>query len=144
MKRRIYLDNCCFNRPYDDQSQLRVWLETQAKVHIQSLVAEGKLDLVWSFVMSYENSRNPFEAIRKAIARWEQLSTAFVDKSETLRDTARQIMATGVKEADAAHVACAIEGGCDWFITVDRRLLQYRDERIVICSPIDFINTTEI
>ncbi|MCL2073737.1 MAG: hypothetical protein FWH18_07445 [Marinilabiliaceae bacterium] len=21
MKYRIYLDNCCFNRPYDDQSQ---------------------------------------------------------------------------------------------------------------------------
>ena len=29
-KLRIYLDNCCFNRPYDDQSQLRISLETQA------------------------------------------------------------------------------------------------------------------
>ena len=27
-KMRIYLDNCCFNRPYDDQSQLRILLET--------------------------------------------------------------------------------------------------------------------
>ena len=21
---RIYLDNCCYNRPYDDQSQIRI------------------------------------------------------------------------------------------------------------------------
>ena len=32
---RIYLDNCCYNRPYDDQSQIRVSLETQAKLYTQ-------------------------------------------------------------------------------------------------------------
>lgn len=31
---RLYLDNCCFNRPYDDQSQVRVQLETLAKLHV--------------------------------------------------------------------------------------------------------------
>lgn len=30
----IYLDNCCYNRPYDDQSQIRVFLESQAKLHV--------------------------------------------------------------------------------------------------------------
>ena len=25
---RIYLDNCCYNRPYDDQSKIRLSLET--------------------------------------------------------------------------------------------------------------------
>lgn len=29
---KIYLDNCCYNRPYDDQSQVRIQLETQAKL----------------------------------------------------------------------------------------------------------------
>ncbi len=29
MKYRIYLDNCCFNRPYDDQAHLLVQLETE-------------------------------------------------------------------------------------------------------------------
>ena len=32
---RIYLDNCCFNRPFDDQGQTRVRLETEAKLCIQ-------------------------------------------------------------------------------------------------------------
>ncbi|GHV36178.1 hypothetical protein FACS1894187_10330 [Synergistales bacterium] len=45
---KIYLDNCCYNRPFDDQSQILTQLETQAKLCIQRLVAEGYLDLVWS------------------------------------------------------------------------------------------------
>ncbi len=144
MKRRIYLDNCCFNRPYDDQSQLMVRLETLAKLQIQSRVADGTLDLVWSYVQKYENSRNPFEAKRRAIARWEQLSAAFVEESEAIVAAATRIAATGVKATDALHVACAIEGGCGHFITTDKRLLKYRDERVVVCSPIEFINLTEI
>ena len=41
---RIYLDMCCYNRPYDDQSQLKISMETQAKLHIQTLIREGKLN----------------------------------------------------------------------------------------------------
>ena len=33
-KLKLYLDNCCFNRPFDDQSQLLVRLETEAKLFI--------------------------------------------------------------------------------------------------------------
>ena len=32
MQRKVYLDNCCYNRPYDDQTQLRIELETKAKI----------------------------------------------------------------------------------------------------------------
>ena len=32
---KICLDNCCFNRPFDDQKQLRINLETEAKLKIQ-------------------------------------------------------------------------------------------------------------
>lgn len=34
---RIYLDNCSYNRPYDNQSQMKIYLETQAKLHIQDI-----------------------------------------------------------------------------------------------------------
>jgi predicted nucleic acid-binding protein len=53
-------------------------------------------------------------------------------------------MTTGIKAADAAHVACAIAGNCNYFITVDKRLLKYKDYRIIICNPIEFINQIEI
>ena len=53
---------------------------------------------------------------------------------------AKQIEAAGIKPADSLHIACAISAGCDYFITVDRRILRYHDDRIVVCSPVEFIN----
>ncbi len=29
---RIYLDNCCFNRPFDDQTHFRIRIEAEAKL----------------------------------------------------------------------------------------------------------------
>jgi hypothetical protein len=48
-KPKLYLDNCCFNRPFDDQSQLKVSLETQALAFIQEGIADGNYELIWSF-----------------------------------------------------------------------------------------------
>ena len=31
---RVYLDNCCYNRPFDDQAQLTVRLETVTNVFL--------------------------------------------------------------------------------------------------------------
>ena len=33
---RLYLDNCCYNRPYDEQTQFKILMETRAKLHIQA------------------------------------------------------------------------------------------------------------
>lgn len=54
---KIYLDNCCYNRPFDDQSQLKIHLETQAKLYIQAKIKEGVYDLVWSYILDYENGK---------------------------------------------------------------------------------------
>ncbi len=40
MNYRLYLDNCCFNRPYDDQTHLLVQLETEAKLFVQHAILE--------------------------------------------------------------------------------------------------------
>ncbi len=45
---KIYLDMCCYNRPYDDQSQIKIALETQSKLYIQHLIKDKKLELITS------------------------------------------------------------------------------------------------
>jgi hypothetical protein len=54
---RIYLDNCCFNRPYDDQSSITISLETQAKLYIQNLIHQGKIEMVTSYMLMYETDK---------------------------------------------------------------------------------------
>jgi len=141
---RVYLDNCCFNRPYDDQSPLKIWLETQAKLHVQSMVYNRQIELAWSFMLTFENSKNLMCSKKTAISEWKLLSSIVVDSSDSIRQMAREIISTGIKAADAAHVACAIAGSCDYFLTVDKRLLRYKDPRIIICNPVDFITNFEI
>jgi len=138
-KIKVYLDNCCFNRPYDDQKQTKVAIETLAKLSIQELVLKHEIDIVWSYILKYENSQNIFDSKREAITKWEKSSIQFIGKSDKVTDLARHIASTGVQAADALHIACAITAGCDYFISVDNRVLKYQDNRIVICNPIDFI-----
>lgn len=143
---RIYLDNCCFNRPYDSQEQLQVAMETQSKLHIQSRVKNGELELVDSYILNYENSCNPFEMRRQAIAEFLQKYAAFYvgpERDGAITDKALEIMKNGIKEKDAFHVSAAIYSKCDYFITTDRRLLKYKTKEVKIVSPIEFIVETE-
>ena len=48
-------------------------------------------------------------------------------------------MRTGIKNKDALHLASAIYAKVDFFITVDSRVLKYKDKRILILDPIEFI-----
>jgi len=75
---RVYLDNCCFNRPFDDQRQIRVFLETQAKLHIQEQIKNEKIELAVSFVSRYENSENPDDVSGGSIADFFQRATIYV------------------------------------------------------------------
>ncbi len=143
---KVYLDMCCYNRPYDDQSQLVVYLETQAKLHIQVLIRAEKLSLIGSYTLDYEISRNPFELRRKSIGRFiTQYMKAYVgvERAEAVSVIADEIMKTGVKEKDAYHVASAIYAGCDYFITTDYRLLRHQNPHIRLASPISFVTETE-
>ena len=116
---KVYLDNCCYNRPYDDQSLMRVSLETQAKIHVQDLIKEEKLNLVSSFILHYENSQNPFESRKRAILKFiADNSSQYVSEAEfdEVHCIAEEIMKSGIKTKDALHVACAIFAGCDVFL----------------------------
>ena len=65
---RVYLDNFSFNRPFDDQRQTRVRLEAEAKLCIQEHIRSGELELVWFYMLDFENAANPFEERRTTIS----------------------------------------------------------------------------
>lgn len=143
---KIYLDNCCLNRPYDDQTQIRISLETQAKLYVQDMIKKRKIDLATSYVLWYENSQNPYETKRISIGEFLQKNSAEyidTDRADEIKIKAEEIMKTGIKTKDAYHIACAIRLSCDCFLTTDDRLLKYRTSEIQIMNPIDFIRRLE-
>ncbi|MDR2543897.1 MAG: hypothetical protein LBC80_10685 [Treponema sp.] len=143
---KIYLDNCCYNRPYDDQQQMRIFLETQAKLHIQNLVIQKKLELVCSFILRYENDENPNFSNRDSIAQFLVNVSTYVgiEYMGNIRITANELMQQGIKMKDATHLACAILAECDYFITTDDKLIKkYFGDKIKVRTPLTFLNDLE-
>lgn len=141
----IYLDNCCFNRPYDDQSYVSVNLETEAKLAIQELLSDNKLSLLWSFILDFENNANPDEIIRDEIFLWRKKASSIIFNNDTLIIKAKKLKELGFGNKDALHLPAAIEGKADYFITVDKRILNKKNyvNDVVIFNPIDFISFLE-
>lgn len=137
----IYLDICCFNRPFDNQADLIVRLQTEAKLHVQDMIREGSLSLIWSAIMDVENSANPDVNRKVAIADWRQLGIVDVTVNECVEEVAETLAKIGVKPMDALHVACAIEAHAAYFLTTDNALLRkmVKHDSIRVVDPVDFI-----
>jgi hypothetical protein len=138
---RVYLDNCCLNRPFDDQSQIRIRLESEAKLFIQARVLTGEIELAWSYILNFENSANPFPEKRWSIAQWKAMAVVDVVESPTILVQAQQCESLGLKGKDALHIACALETGCNCFLTTDEQIIRMMSDfnLIKVLSPITFI-----
>ena len=142
-KTLLYLDNCSFNRPYDDLALFKNFLEAEAKMHIQKEILQEKFALAWSYIMDYEVSFNPFSERKSQISKWKRIAKVSILESEGILVKASQFMAQNIKPHDALHLACAIEAGCDYFITTDSKILKAPSDKITPINPIDFVRIME-
>ena len=138
---RIYLDNCCFNRPFDDQRQIRVRLEAEAKLDVQGRILRRELDLVWSYIVDFENQANPFDERRVAIHQWRARAVADVDETPDILFQANEFVKAGLRPKDALHLACAHDANCDVLLTTDDHLLRLGKglTAVRVMSPVDFV-----
>jgi predicted nucleic acid-binding protein len=137
---RIYLDNCCYCRPFDSQADAGIKSETDAKMFVQQLIKFRVLDLVYSYMTLHEIEANPIEYNRFRIKQFVEINAKYyVRASEKIVALAEPIMQAGVKYADAYHTACALFAQCDVFLTTDKRLLKYKSDKITLLNPIDFV-----
>ena len=142
---KIYLDNCCYGRPFDPPANPTIVFESSAKIIIQTLIVNCEVNLVSSFVVYEELLAMPSEEKRNLINEFLDNAKIYIakDKLADVLALATKIMNTGVKYMDASHVACSIIAGCDYFITTDKRLLKYKSDKIEIINPVDFIRIWE-
>ena len=144
----IYFDMNIYNRIFDDQSQNRIRLETEAINMIFNAIDQNKYSLLWSFVLEDENNRNPFLERRSYIKILSKSCKAEIEPSDGILEAAKNIMfASNTKAKDSLHIACAVEYGARYFLTCDDDLikkLQSSDKKwnknnIKVYNPIDFV-----
>ena len=137
----IYLDNCCFNRPYDDQTYEKIFLETQAKLYIQKNILTGKYMLVWSYILQFENDENPYINRKHEIRKWKNQASQFVMASENIIIKAKEYQAVGLHVKDALHCACAFSVRANYVITTDKQLIKAAQNmaELNVVNPLTFI-----
>ena len=138
---RLYLDTSVLNRPFDDQKQPRIWLETLAFSLVLSLIEAGEAELISSPIHTLENSRSPLPVRRLWVARCLRLATHSVPLTEAIRTRARELAGTGQKPLDALHLACAEATGADYFLTCDDRLIRRYVGPLTVQTPPNFISS---
>jgi len=137
----LYLDNCVFNRPFDNQQQLRIKIETEAKLFIQEKILKNEFGLVWSYILDYENAVNPFRERRGVIINWKTKALKDIIETDELMRIAKHYNSIDVYPKDALHLACAELAQCDYFITTDDKLIKKagNEKNLRVVNPVTFI-----
>ena len=141
---RIYLDICTFNRPFDNQKQLKIKLETEAKLHIQQGIITGLYELVWSYILEYENQQNKFDDRRNTIYDWKNIAKIKCIENNKIIEYAENLKRySNIRTKDALHIACSVYTDCDCLITTDKQLFNLKFDDIKIINPLTFLNEIE-
>lgn len=136
---KIYVDTSAYNRPFDDQTQPRIRLETHALLVVLRLVEAEAVELVSSSVLQYENSRNPFALRQQWVEYRLQLAKHYQEVNTAIIARAKELEKQGLKTIDALHIACAEAVSSQYFLTCDDRLIRRYQGSLNVINPVDFV-----
>lgn len=141
---KIYLDVCCLNRPFDDQSQHRIRLESEAVLLILTRVQNE--DWLWysSDVVLEEIEQTPDLKRRERVMQLNTHASVVYQISETDIVRAGEVADLGFSSMDALHIACAESCGADAFLTTDDRLFRRASRlvgqlQVVVENPLNWL-----
>lgn len=118
------MDVCCWNRPFDDQTQTRVHLEAEAVLAIVLGIEQGHCQLLHGEVVDLEIAN------ASDVERRERLQTLiprhhhYIRCNEAISTRASELERRGFAGIDALHLACAESAGANIFLTTDDQLLR--------------------
>ena len=132
-------------RPESEASRsgriIGIRLESEAKLRIQEEIQKGHVELIWSYILDYENNRNPYQERKDRINGWKKYAIVDIQESHELIEMANSLNEKGFPKIDSLHMACAIISKCEYFLTTDDKVLKLSRavDEIKINDPIGFI-----
>ena len=122
MNIKIYLDACCLNRPFDNQSQVRVHLESEAILQIIESAKKGKVFWFNSDALEFEVDKIENQDKKEKVLALLEYSNNKIEMNDSIVAKAIDIQKLGFSPLDALHVALGIFIQVDVLLTTDDKL----------------------
>ena len=139
---KVYMDVCCLNRPFDDQSQDKVRLETEAVVSILKRCDTGKdWKLIGSVVIVLEILKTQDRVKKQKVSLLHEGAVEKVKYNEEIKSRATEFRENNVKLFDSLHLAAAGFANVDVLLTTDERFVKAASRsgtRIRVANPLTY------
>lgn len=140
---KLYLDNCCYSRPFDDLRQEKNNLEAQAIKVIIDKYCKDEFEIYTSeaLVLEMNNIKDQIKRA-KVLEVYNKLNLTNIKFSEKIKQRAIELRQYNIKDMDSLHIAYAESLNLDYFITTDRLLINVSNRtnlKIKVINPINFI-----
>ena len=140
---KLYLDNCCYCRPYDDRKIAKNYLEREAVLLIMQMAYDGMYRIIGSDVLEREMSMiADFEKRSAVKLLYESVIVGKVPLTASIVKNANAIMeSSSLKAFDSLHLASALVAA-DILLTTDLKFLKAANRLgfdMKIINPLEFI-----
>jgi len=144
----IYLDYNCFQRRFDDPSQIKIQLEALACEEIFLRAEIDEIQLAWSFMHEDETLLCPFPNRLNVAFILSTLCKMRIGPEEQIYESALEFQRRSkMTSKDAIHLACALFIKADYFLSCDNRLVSQAKKfglKMKILNPVDYIRMEDL
>ncbi len=139
---KVYMDCCCYNRPFDDQTQDRVFLEAEAIISILKRCQSDDYKLYTSDALEFEILNISNMEKRCKVAELSKIANCKLADNEQSAIIANELQKNGIKWLDSVHLSVAIANNVDVFLTTDDKLILRANNlglKIKVINPLKWV-----
>jgi predicted nucleic acid-binding protein len=141
---KLYLDSCCYNRPYDDQRQERVHLEGEAVLAIINKRKQHDTEIIGSAALDIEiEQMGNTEKQEKVKIFYEQTVDRKVGYNADILKRSKELSKqSNIRTLDRFHLSFAEYAEADILLTTDdkfEKACSKLDLNIKVMNPLSYL-----
>jgi predicted nucleic acid-binding protein len=141
---KLYLDTCCYNRPYDDQTQETVHIEGEAVLGIVNVCRKNGGEIIGSPVLELEIDKiNDLEKMKKVRYFYYLTITTQIDYTVQILNRVQELSnQSNIRMLDKFHLSFAENSGADALLTTDikfEKACQKLDLKTRVINPLRYL-----
>ena len=139
---KIYLDNCWYSRPFDSNVNEKIEKEIKAIEKIMKTYLKKEIKIYKSKIIDFEINKMPIGNKRRQVEDlYDALELKEIKYSYKIEDIIKKLKENNISNMDAYHIAYAEKENIEYFMTVDKILINKAKKiktEVRVISPIEF------